>query len=400
MTQLGAIEPDPDLTRPDPRHFDHRRKPAVHVHQVVPRLQDRPLPIGWQPVVRVGCIGAEDQGLTGDQRCPLRRGEAEVELHARPTRVVHPVEQHPANLAILRGTLLQLVEAQVQVGSILLHPGIERQQRRVPIAVAQLLLQELAPQVLLQLVPVLPRLAAPQPAITEQAVDLAHHLPQRHRLTEDGCFLIRHASPGGDLNAGLRLEAVAEIGERYALERQRHLPRQPRVNDGRLSLVLLYGRDDPSLGRRRDLGERHPDKVFLHPHVAPHLGFDLLPIVPRHRRPASHDGSGIRIDKIQVILERCPRAGAGRLNPLAKRHSVLPQRSPCALGGEHHGRLGDRCARSLQGWREVGHPWCSVVPRHTGEEPRPWRVSRRTRIHHHGRSSEPSGSTVMPSQQH
>src|SRR4051812_36047702 len=92
----------------------------------------------------------------------------------------------------------RLVRGEIQIWAIAAHLLVEGHQRLIPVPVAQLLLQKLAAQILPQLVAIVAALLpAPQPQVAEWPAQLAHHLPQRHLLAQDGYFLVRDARPGG-----------------------------------------------------------------------------------------------------------------------------------------------------------------------------------------------------------
>src|SRR5438128_9516676 len=86
-------------------------------------------------------------------------------------------------LLLARGCRLRprqrFVRRLAQVGMIPVHLTLERQQGLIAVAVAQLLLGELRPQVLHQPLPVLPRGPAPRPGIAERTAELPPDTPRR-----------------------------------------------------------------------------------------------------------------------------------------------------------------------------------------------------------------------------
>src|SRR5438105_8013938 len=73
----------------------------------------------------------------------------------------------------------RLIRGEAEVRAIPLDLCLQRDQCLVPIPVAQLLLQQLAAQVLHQLVPILSRIATSQPGLTERPAEVSYYLAIR-----------------------------------------------------------------------------------------------------------------------------------------------------------------------------------------------------------------------------
>ncbi len=93
-------------------------------------------------------------------------------------------------------------------------------------------------QVLDQLIAILSFLAAADPGVAERPAQLPHHLPQRQLLTEQRHLFIGNAGTHPEVEAGLGAQMVAQVRQRRRLEGQRHLTREPAVNDIRIALRI------------------------------------------------------------------------------------------------------------------------------------------------------------------
>src|SRR5262245_32489782 len=104
-------------------------------------------------------------------------------------------------------------------GLISLHRFIEGDQRRVEVAVPQLLLGELRAQLLEELVPVSALLPGPAPPVAEEVRDLPHDVTHRLLLAEDRYLFVRDPARRAEVDAGVVRKPAAEVGERNPLRR-------------------------------------------------------------------------------------------------------------------------------------------------------------------------------------
>ncbi len=134
---------------------------------IAERLQCDARHVRWQRPLARPRQRAVLQLLPRAERRQVLSGETEVHLD-RPPRVAAELFEKP----LLSGRRRlrpreRLIRREAQVRPVILDLAREREQRGVAIAVAQLLLEELAPQILDQLIPIFALLAAAQPGVAE-----------------------------------------------------------------------------------------------------------------------------------------------------------------------------------------------------------------------------------------